>query len=54
MEQGKQQKASQRTTLGAQAKIASPMEKKLTFNDLATGFLASWQNEGSDWFERKG
>ena len=30
------------------------MEKKLTFNDLATGFLASWQNEGSDWFERKG
>ena len=54
IEQGKQQKASQRTTLGAQAKIASPMEKKLTFNDLATGFLASWQNEGSDWFERKG
>ena len=31
-QQGQQQKASQRTNVGTQAKIASPMEKKLTFN----------------------
>lgn len=53
--QGQQQKASQRNNNnGNQAKIASPIEKKLTFNDLATGFLASWQNDGNDWLERQG
>ncbi len=52
--QGQQQKASQRTNTGNQAKIASPIEKKLTFNDLASGFLASWQNDGNDWLEREG
>lgn len=52
--QGQQQKASQRTNTGTQTKIASPIEKKLTFNDLASGFLASWQNDGNDWLEREG
>lgn len=51
---GQQQKATQRSTPGNQSKIASPIEKKLTFNDLASGFLASWENSGNDWFERKG
>lgn len=51
---GQQQKASQRTNTGSQTKIASPIEKTLTFNDLASGFLASWQNDGNDWLEREG
>lgn len=52
--QGQQQKASQRTNPGNQAKIASPIEKQVTFSDLAAGFLSSWQNEGTDWLEREG
>lgn len=36
------------------ARSAGPMQKTVTLKDLAAGFLASWQNDGNDWCERKG